>query len=151
MFKDFLKKYSGVAALLFLMIIVFMFGYGIKLRQMVISGYGMLSEDGPVISILEGVIDSRLEPIQSDIDEMKGMLKTRNQYAVQLIFIEVKDFSTAEEVDDRFNFLMENNWNAQIAALKCLAIDMAARDELCEMLVDEHVKMAVLRRIQTLY
>jgi hypothetical protein len=151
MLKEFVKKYSSIAALVFLLVIVFMFGYGIKLKQMVVSGYGMMSEDGPIITLLEGVIDAKLEPIQQDIDEMKGMLKTRNQYAVQLIFIEVKDFSSAEEVDERFDFLIENQWNAQIAALKCLSLDMAARDELCELLVDDNVEMAVLRRIQMLY
>lgn len=151
MVKEFLKKYSLVFVLILLGLVIFMFGYGIKLKQMVVSGYGILSKDGPVITILEDVIDAKLEPIQADIDEMKGMLKTRNQYAVQLVFIEVKNFSTAKEVDERFDFLMNNQWNAQIAALKCLSLDVAARNELCELLVDEEVEMAVLRRIQTLY
>lgn len=149
--KEFVKKVSPWAVLVLVVLMVFMLGYGIKLNQVVSTGYGIATGENTLTSLLEGVIDAKLEPIQGDIDEMKGMLKTRNQYAVQLIFIEVKNMSTAEEVDARFDFLVENQWNAQIAALKCLSLDMAARDELCELLVDGEVETAVMRRIQTLY
>lgn len=149
--KEFVKKSSPWVSLGLVVLLVFMLGYGIKLNQVVKTGYNVASGQSSLGSLLEEIIDAKLEPVKNDLEDLKYMMSSRNQYAVQLIFMEVRSFTTAEEVDCRFDYLQENAWNAQNAALKCLAIDVEARKNLSDLIVDEDVEEAVLRRIQMLY
>lgn len=134
-----------------LLIVVFLFfgwSVGYDLVRAFNPDVNKITSD--VINALVGdVIDARMQPMKESLARIEDRLSNENDYSVILMAEEVNKFRTAKEVDDRVSFLIENNWNAQIAAMRYLSQNSDAREALKTMIIYEEVYKALLTKIMS--
>ena len=142
---EFLKKYYQVLVIVALLLI---FGYQITatIVKAAFPKVAGVSED-VIEAVIGDAIDRKVAPLQESLDRIEEKLSYENDFAVQMILLEVADMRTAEEVDSRINFLEDNNWNSQLAALRYLANNHEARAALEKMIIYEPVRLALMARI----
>ncbi|MDC7224239.1 MAG: hypothetical protein PQJ60_10900 [Spirochaetales bacterium] len=88
-----------------------------------------------------------LEQQGKKIDELQDSFDLYMSYPILLIAKEVESFKTAREVDERINFLEDNCWNAQLAALEYLADNPESVQVLRTKIVYDEVFFAIKSHI----
>lgn len=98
-------------------------------------------------SVIGDVLDEKVEPLEEALSRIESKLAHDNNYSVILMAVEMNTLRSSAQVDARIDFLEENKWNAQIAAMKYLSEDSEARAALKKMVPNEEVYLALLTRI----
>ena len=108
------------------------------------------------IELISPAMTEILQPMQDTMGDMaKDMeiLKEQNRYendaSVILLSLEVEGMKTGQEVDERINFLVNNRWLSQIAALKILSNNAQMREALNKKIVYEPVRLALMAQIMS--
>ena len=70
-------------------------------------------------TIFYKMVDDAVE--KSLIKHLDQIFNSDLDYPVTILVLEFGIFKTAEEVEDRVKFLKQNQWNAQVAAMKVVA------------------------------
>ena len=61
------------------------------------------------------------------------------RYSVTILSLEMKNYREPEQVDLRVQFWKDNNWNAQLAALKLVSCSQVGKRQLKRCLYDERI------------
>jgi len=88
-----------------------------------------------VSSMIQHVI---AQSIKESIEDAKV------DYSLQLMLAETKNIRTTKEVDAKITFWKDNNWNAQLVALKIVLNSEYATEQLRKMMYNEQVYKALI-------
>ena len=98
-------------------------------------------------AIIGDVVDEKIDPIEEKTDRILELVSFDNSYPVIMIATEVSELRTAEAVHARVDFFEDNNWNAQIAAMRYMAQNPDSFIELERRVPNSEVYEAILTRI----
>jgi len=108
--NDFLKRHYQVVVIGFLVAILSVMGFS-SVATALFPNAANISED--VISALIGdVLNKRVNTMEESLVRIEKQLSHADDYSIILLTLEMNTFRTASEVDERVDFLLENQWNA---------------------------------------
>jgi hypothetical protein len=69
-----------------------------------------------------------------------------DKYSIQLLACEFGRYKTFKELDDRLQYIEDNEWKAQEAAMRIVAASKRAEDKLKKILLDEKFSKRILNK-----
>lgn len=144
--KDFFDKHYRTIMIVLLFAVFGVTG-GNSISRVIFPDVAQLSEE--VVGVIIGnILEEKINPLQESIARIEEKLSLENDYSVILLSMEMNQFRSASEVDIRIDFLEENHWNAQIAALKYVSDNQDAKEALKKRIVYDEVYKALLMRVE---
>jgi len=145
--KDFFEKHYRVLMLAGLFILLTFFGFS-QLREAIFPNSANISEE-VITALIGNVLDKRVSTMEESLTRIERQLTHADDFSIILLTLEMNTFRTAIEVDERIDYLIENKWNAQLAALRFIAKHPEALEDLEKQIVYEEVFLALKKRIMS--
>lgn len=144
MFKFINDHFQPIMIFSIVSLIIVIFGW--EIAGVVFPKTAQVSKD-VIGTVIGEVIDEKIKPLAEAVDRIEKRISTENDYSVILMSLEMRDMVTAEEVNSRIDFLEENRWMAQIAAIEYLSRNPDAVKALKDHMIYEEAYNALRVRI----